>query len=242
MIINVQCEKTSIYIIHIYIYVYIYVYINENIYIYIYIYIKIRRININEILSMFWNRPPPIPSLEALHFLPNLSIRPKAPPRADEFPDPGLLGDDGVDTSLNQTFEAHLRQHRTGSGARVGCWAPHLILGTSRSCPRPQRIYQHPPKHGDRQVEEKHQKTCVTKLMEEAAFTLSKHIAFLTLTMDGLRKKALEKGRWLFLGSMFQSVNRFTLSCKALSFPNKLLIVTRVFLSYQFLLFLNVTH
>ena len=49
-------------------------------------------------------------------------------------------------------------------------------------------------------MEEKHQKTCVTKLMEEAAFTLSKHMAFLTLTMDGLRKKALEKGSVAFSG------------------------------------------
>ncbi len=47
-----------------------------------------------------------------------------------------------------------------------------------------------------------HEQTGVKKLMAENALTLSRHITFLTLTIDGLWKKALEKGQWLVSGKL----------------------------------------
>lgn len=192
------------------------------------------------ILTMSWNRPPPSQGLRFIFTL-----------RLHREPTNSQTLVSSVTMVLTPAWTKRLKHTLGTTGER--CWvlgvdAGKSFLGQGVIPPLTKNTYQHHINtHQSVEIDKwnkQHPKTCVTKLMEEAAFAFSR-LTFLTLTTDGLRKKALEKGWWLFLGSMFQSVNRFTLSCtayKALSFPNKLLIVTHVFLSDQFLLFLNVTH
>lgn len=142
---------------------------------------------------MSWNLTTPHPiRFTSCQTFRKLLLRPKAPARADEFPNPGLLCDDGVDTSLNQTFEAYLGTNT--------CWmlAYESFFGTG-SYPTPsKKTYQQLPKSYQSMKMEKwkkqHEQTCVTKLLEEAVFAFSR-LTFVTLTTDGFWKKALKKGR-----------------------------------------------
>lgn len=133
----------------------------------------------------------------------------------------------------------------------AGCWHTNLFLGQV-VIPPPQKkhinSYQRVTKawrwrNGRNNMNKHASQNCWKKL-----FSLfhDSH-SWLWLRMGSGRRHLKRVGRWLFLGSMFQSVNWFIhMDLERLNLqkiiPNKLLIVTRVFLSYQFLLFLNVTH
>lgn len=80
----------------------------------------------------------------------------------------------------------------------LGVDAGKSFLGQGVIPPLTKNTYQHHINtHQSVEIDKwkkQHPKTCVTKLMEEAAFAFSR-LTFVTLTTDGFWKKALKKGR-----------------------------------------------